>query len=187
MKQRWYKKSSIQAAIVTGIFVIAAAVISGLATHQTPSVYSPETSVYSPETSSSSTFSAGLEVADIIVILEKGGVRLIDFRVVNKSSSDVVVSRVRFKVIRVESEPLPALGYVEFSKVYDLDISDLENAGDQVECVVSQVIEPNRTDRFGIRLTAQDMGNEARRWVLEVILITSEGIIVSGPIEVELP
>lgn len=159
MANKWYKKASVQAAIITGVFLLAATIVTTWPSHNSSS--------YSPTVSSSSASSSGLspsttpspspaiEIADILVHQEQGGICLIDFRLVNKSPYEVIISRVRFKVLEFESiPPSIAADYADFTMIYDLDISNLQKEGDVIEYIVSQAIESGRTERFGIRVAA---------------------------------
>lgn len=192
MANKWYKKASVQAAMITGVFLLAATIVTTWPSH--------DSSSYSPIASSSSVSSSGLspspspsssptiEIADILVHQEQGGIHLIDFRLVNKSSYEVIISRVRFKVLEFESiPPSYAAGYADFTMIYDLDISSLQKEGDVIEYIVSQVIESGRTERFGIRVAAPNKSpGETRILLLEISIVTSEGTFVSDPIEITI-
>ena len=196
MTNKWYNKASVQAAIITGVFLLAATIATTWPSHNSSSydmkVGSSSTSSGFPASSSSTSSgvspssSPTIEIADILVHQEKGGVCLIDFRLVNKSSFEVMISRVRFKVLEYESiPPSGAFGYSGYTMVYDLDITSLQEKGDIIEYIVSQAIESGRTERFGIRVVALNKSSgETRILLLEISIVTSEGTIVSEPIEI---
>ncbi len=78
--------------------------------------------------------------------------------------------------------------YMEYSKTYDLDISKLKRKGDSIECLVSQVVKPGESDRFGIVLIAKEMGTGVfRRWELLPKLYTNFGKVSGKSIEIWLP
>lgn len=128
-----------------------------------------------------------LRISDILVQSQKTErTCTLDFRVVNRGSVEVFISRVKLKVLDVISDF--TLGYLEFSKEYDLDISNLRQKGDEVELAVSQVVEPRGADRFGITLVAGKMATgELRQWILEPSLVIGQSVVVGEEIEVWLP
>jgi hypothetical protein len=110
----------------------------------------------------------------------------LDFRVSNTGGSEVIINRIEFEALEVAG--FYTLGAVEFSKVYDLDISDLRNAGDLAACAVSQVVAPGKVDRFGITLIAPTLGiGWFRGWSLQPTLYTNYGNVTGQKIEVWLP
>lgn len=110
----------------------------------------------------------------------------VDLRVFNNLSHEVSINAVRFHVDDVVV--IPTLGFMDFSHVYDLDISNLQETGASVSCPVSQKLRPGEVDRFGIRLAARTMGTGIfRGWRFGVALDTSAGRIEAGSVEVWLP
>ena len=128
-----------------------------------------------------------LRISDILVHQdEEAKTCLLDFRVHNTGGSDVLINRLVFEVLDVET--IPTWGFMEFSKTYDLDISQLERKGDTIECVISQRVGPGETDRFGIILIAREMGTGVfRQWRLRPTLCTNFGTVSGKPVEVWLP
>ena len=80
------------------------------------------------------------------------------------------------------------LGFMDFSQVYDLDISSLETKGDSISSDVSQVLNPGEADRFGIRLRAAALGEGVfRAWQLQPSMATNGGDFQGPVFEVWLP
>jgi len=126
-----------------------------------------------------------LEIADIISSLEEGNKCVLDFRVQNTGNADLVINRVSFQALNVQSAA--TFGALEFSKTYDLDISEL-GLGETLDAPVAQTLKPGEIDRFGIVLIAAKMGTGVfRRWTLEPTLHTNVGATAGRPLEVLLP
>jgi hypothetical protein len=127
-----------------------------------------------------------LEVSDIQVKPNRDGTCIADFRVSNTGGSEVLINRVEFEALEVVGTR--TLGFMEFSKVYDLELSEMRNAGDTATCEVSQVVKPGDADRFGIILIARSLGiGWFRGWILQPTLYTNFGNVAGEPIEVWLP
>jgi hypothetical protein len=111
---------------------------------------------------------------------------LVDFRVSNTGEADVVINRVVFEVLDIVE--ISTAGSMEFSKVYDLDISNLKKIGDRIECKVAQLIKPRESDRFGISLIARSLGTGVfRGWKLSPTLLTNYQDVQGEPFEIWLP
>ncbi len=79
-------------------------------------------------------------------------------------------------------------GALSFSAEYDLDLSSLSAEGDVAEVSVAHALTPGEIDRFGMRVTANQMNKgENRYWRLEPVLVTSEGNVVAPSVELGLP
>lgn len=128
-----------------------------------------------------------LEISHIEVLHdEEAYTATVDFRLSNKGGSTVIVNRVIFEVLDLETFLTEA--FFRFSHTYDVDISDLESVGDKTECSVSQEIKPGEVDRFAIVLMATRMGRgPIRWWKLLPTLYTNFGAITGPPIDVWLP
>lgn len=111
---------------------------------------------------------------------------IIDFRIMNKGETNLLVNKIKFEVLDVVT--LSIKGHLAFSMVYDIDISELDSIGDFANVSVSQEIVGGEIDRFGITLIAQDMppGFE-RGWQLIPTLYTNYGEVVGKTIEVWFP
>lgn len=127
-----------------------------------------------------------LQVSDIIVQPnEVDKTCTLDFRVHNSGSSDVQINRVNFKVLDVKE--IGILAPQSFSEVYGLDISELKEIGDiSKDSILHQNIEPAKSDRFAIVLTAKKITGY-RLWKLEPKLITNFGEVLGQPVEIWLP
>ncbi len=111
---------------------------------------------------------------------------LIDFRVSNKGGTTVLVNKVQFKVLDIVTMRIK--GYLDFSKVYDLDISALNSIDDIASVSVSQEIKGGEVDRFGIALVAKNMPHGVERgWRLQPTLFTKYGEVAGNTIEVWFP
>jgi len=111
---------------------------------------------------------------------------LIDFRVSNAGGSTVLINKVQFKVLDVVKVSIK--GYVDFSKIYDLDISALNSINDIATVSVSQEIKAGEVDRFGISLVATRMPHGFEMgWRLQPILFTNYGEVAGKLLEVWFP
>lgn len=127
------------------------------------------------------------EIVDVVVsdcvLSDCEGETCLDFRVSNKSSHEVIISRVHFEVIEVTHlnvcyDRLPSLC------PYDLIIGYLQKEGDEADCVVCQVVSPDCVDRFVIKLQPPGCSTI---WLLKISLITSEGTLVwEEPVEIKM-
>jgi hypothetical protein len=128
-----------------------------------------------------------LELSDVQVIPDKATKTcLLDFRVANRGRSDVMVNKVKLEVVEILG--IGTLGFMEFSKVYDLDISSLKRPNDTATCNVAQVLRSGEVDRFGVRLIARELGTgQFRLWELRPTLITDLGEVEGPIVEVGLP
>lgn len=116
----------------------------------------------------------------------EAGTCLVDFRVSNAGEADVLVNRVTFEV--VDMLEIMTVGFMEFSEVYDLDISNLKAIGDKAQCQVAQLVEPGKADRFGVSLTAQNLGTGVfKGWKLLPTLLTNYGAVKGDEFELWLP
>lgn len=105
----------------------------------------------------------------------------LDFKVINNSSDTVFITGVLFKVNEVEEFEYCLYSLVSSEYDYSFDFIGLEKKGDVGECSVSHMVRPGEVSRFRVFLeNSQSCG----RWLLGVSLITSEGIIPWGQIEV---
>ena len=107
----------------------------------------------------------GVEIADVAVLYdpEYEGACILDFKVVNDSTQPVFITGVHLKV--VSFEPLWSWSFhIESSYDYNLDISNLETEGDEIECKISQEVKPGCTDRFRVIAIAPDA---CGFWLLE--------------------
>lgn len=111
---------------------------------------------------------------------------LVDFWVSNDGGSQVIITAVDFEVIETARAEL-VKGPMEPSETYNLDITDLREAGQQAHCPISQVIEPGESDRFTISLIAKLGLGVFAVWRLLPKLITNYGPIPGKIIEVWLP
>ena len=128
-----------------------------------------------------------LVLSDVQVIQEPSQSCTLDFRVSNTLPVDVQINRLTLEVIDVH-DGARTMGILEFSAIYDLDVSSLDTAGDSVVCNVSQVVKRGEVDRFGIRLAATELAAGMHRgWQLRPTLITSVGEVVGPVVEVWLP
>lgn len=128
-----------------------------------------------------------LKISDIQLIYSKQDKTCtVDFRVTNQGNADIQINRVKFETISVSE--LQTMGYMEFSKIYDLDISELKKSGDSISCNISQLVKSGESDRFGITLIARKLGTGVFRiWKLKSILLTNFGEVTTESIEVWLP
>jgi hypothetical protein len=132
-------------------------------------------------------YTHGLEISDLQVVQDNNSKTCtIDFRVFNPGDEDIQINRVKFEVLDVFE--VPTLGYLEFSKIYDLDISALERVGDTATCKVAQILKPGEADRFGVRLIATQLGTGVFRvWHLQPSLVTNVGEFPGPSFETWLP
>lgn len=112
---------------------------------------------------------------------------LVDFWVSNDGGSQVIITAVDFEVIETARAEL-VKGPMESSETYNVDITDLREAGQHAHCPISQVIEPGESDRFTTRLIAAGLGlGVFAVWRLLPTLITNYGPIPGKIIVVWLP
>ena len=127
-----------------------------------------------------------LEVTDIFVYYQGVGNAAVEFRVTNRGELPVSISRVRLNVLAVYSDAVA--GFLGVSGKYDLDISNLREKGQSAEIPVAQQIAGSETDRFSVTLTARNLGAGVfRAWVLEPVLVTTNGEVAARSIRVVLP
>jgi len=129
-----------------------------------------------------------LDISDVQAIPDQlSGTCTIDFRVSNPLGVDVQVNRIKLEVVEV-LEQGKVMGPMEFSAIYDLDISSLQGVGDTITCNVSQVVKRGEVDRFGIRVAATRLETgRFRAWKLCPTLMTNLGDIVGPTVEAWLP
>jgi hypothetical protein len=89
-----------------------------------------------------------LRVNNVFVHPEGGRRYLIDFRVDNQGGSDVAVSRLTLEHVD-EGRPVDFQGY---SHIYASEIDIAQTTYGKAEQILSQVIKPGETDRFGVRV-----------------------------------
>ncbi|MHA2239490.1 MAG: hypothetical protein ACXAB2_14170 [Candidatus Hodarchaeales archaeon] len=116
----------------------------------------------------------------------KRNICLVDFRLINVGKTIVVVNEIEFEVKDIVSVDIR--GPLGFSSIYDLDISELNDIGDKISVDASQEIKPNEADRFGVKITAQNIPPGIERgWRLLPKLITSAGKLEAEQIEIWFP
>jgi hypothetical protein len=109
----------------------------------------------------------------------------IDFRVTNRGGSDVMINKI---VLEVEECFIQALlGHAEFSHIYDCNLSKLRCFGDIGHVDTAQMLHPGESDRFGIRVSAPDIGPVICAWKLGLNLKTNFGLVEGGSVEIWLP
>lgn len=123
----------------------------------------------------------GLVVTDM-VIGNLSGIIEFDFRLLNESSTGIMINRIYFKLLDVKRHIMRLKMCIRVSKTYNFDLSSLERVNDEAELIVSQFIKPDDVDRFKIKVKAKlPRPNEVRREILmNLNFKTSKGII-SGP------
>jgi hypothetical protein len=163
--------------------VPALLVKSGLNPDETPIV--SDTSI--TEGSETHVSGGGLRISDVQVIPNRASrTRTLDFRVWNSGNTDVLINWVELEVLKVEE--MHTLGYMEFSKEYDLDISSLKRTGDRIRCNIAQLIPSRGVDRFGIRVNAPQLGTGVYRfWRLRLSLSTNLGVTEGPTVDLSLP
>jgi hypothetical protein len=109
---------------------------------------------------------------------------VLDIRVSNQGSSDLLINSVELKVI--ESIYKMPLGQAQFSAMYDLDIGKLRECSSSQECQVAQILKPGEADRFGMVLSAPTLHYFAG-WRLATYFKTNFGVTQGPEIEVWLP
>jgi hypothetical protein len=110
----------------------------------------------------------------------------LDFRVSNNGTAVLLINKVKFEVLDIVTAEIKA--YLGFSKLYDLDISDLEEIGDTITTNISQAIDPGESDRFGIIVIAQNIPEGLERgWRLLPTLISNYGEASGERIEIWFP
>jgi len=128
-----------------------------------------------------------LEISDIQRVCGKidKNCCTLDFRVINTGGSEVILNKLLLRA--KEAYHMKALGFKKLSKVYDLDIQAVREPGDEVSCSISQVVKPGKVDRFGVTLSASELGHDARAWLFLPVLLTSAGRVQGPEVEVCLP
>jgi len=182
MSQRWYDKASVQAALVGGIFILLATIVAQII----PLL---------------STNNAKLEVVDMLVS-HINDACFLDFRIINYAETVGHISRISLEVIDYDVSPITGKQEtsLEPSAIYGIDISGLQTVGEKLEMHVSQSIESNSSDRFIVKLTANEpdlnpknWGSQIitlsalRQWVLKPTLLTNSGTISLLPCRVQFP
>jgi len=122
----------------------------------------------------------GLIVTDLILVNMQEVVEF-DFRMLNEGLTGVMINRIYFKLLDLESFNLPTDSCIWPSKTYDVDLSSLNRVNNEIELIVSHFIKPNDVDRFKIKVNAKLRFPEYRRDLLmNINFKTSKGIL-SGP------
>ena len=101
-----------------------------------------------------------------------------------KALPNVMIDAVEFRVL--ESLQSMPLGYAQFSKVYDLDISRLEEYLSSVECQTAQFLKPGEADRFGVVISAPTFGASGS-WRCSTLFKTNYGPTRGPEVEIWLP
>ena len=109
---------------------------------------------------------------------------ILDIRVSNQGSSDLIINAIELRVL--ESLRKMPLGQAQYSAMYDLDISNLEEYESHAECQVAQILKPGEADRFGLVITAPTLQQFAG-WRFATHFKTNFGITPGPEIEVWLP
>jgi hypothetical protein len=111
---------------------------------------------------------------------------LLVFMLKNEGIADVVILNVEFEVIDVVT--IGNKSSLDFSTMFDMDISHLEKIGDSTTFQVERQLKPGESKRFGLVLSARKMGlSTFRGWKLRPILKTDSGDIECPIIEIWLP
>lgn len=178
MTQKWYQKASVQVALVSGILIICGTVLAEVIhfklNQKVPSHLKIDDVIVSP-----------LRIDDVSVNPQEGQAKcIVDFRITNAGDTQVAVSRVRFRLIEHQCWRGGQSGYLGYTGTYNLNITNLKIQDDVAECIVSQVIEAGRNDRFGVVLVT-DMGEcDQDMFIVEPSLITNSGISSYKPISI---
>lgn len=124
-------------------------------------------------------------LSDVLVDMKKERSAVLDFRVVNGTKNDLLITKVRLDPIEGERMCISApLGY---SEVYSFhDIGGLGANDDPEEIPISQVISTGKSDRFGIEVGDTHPGCFDHYWKFKAYLVTSEGILGGQIVEIKL-
>ena len=136
------------------------------------------------------TTSENATLADVLIEKKNGEhSATLDFRVVNGTKNDLLITKIRLDPIKSERDcRIGGKGFMDYTKKYDFqDIGELEPSyGKPQDIPISQVIIAGKSDRFGIEVGDTDPRCTDHYWKFKAFLVTSAGVIGGQVMELRL-
>jgi hypothetical protein len=125
-------------------------------------------------------------LSDVLIDKKSGKSAVLDFRVVNGTKNDLLVTKIRLTALDRKRTCVAAP--LDYSEVYKFhNIGGLDPTDDEPEDIsVSQVITAGKSDRFGVEVGDTHPGCFANYWKLKASLVTSAGVIGGHIVELTL-
>lgn len=125
-------------------------------------------------------------LSDVLVDKKSGKSAVLDFRVVNGTRNDLLVTKIRLDPIERKRNCVTApLDYSEVYKFHDIGGLD-PMYGHPDDIPISQVIAAGKSDRFGIEVGDTHPGCFDHYWKFKAFLVTSAGLIGGQVVELKL-
>lgn len=125
-------------------------------------------------------------LSDVLVDRKGGKSAVLDFRVVNGTKNDLLITKIRLDPVERKRNCIAAP--LDYSEVYNFhDIGGLDPMyGNPDDIPVSQVIAAGKSDRFGIEVGDTHPGCFDHYWKFKAFLVTNVGVIGGQIVELKL-
>ena len=125
-------------------------------------------------------------LADVLIDKKSKKSAVLDFRVVNGTKDDLLITKIRLDPIDSKRNCVTApLNYSEVYKFHDIGgLHPMYGHPDDIP--VSQVVAAGKSDRFGIEVGDTHPGCSGHYWKFKAFLVTSSGIIGGQVVELQL-
>jgi hypothetical protein len=132
-----------------------------------------------------------LEITDIYLSNGEEGTKKLDFRVLNNTTKTITISRLRLYTISyknlMEGEPVP-YSFSPITATYEVDLSELNNEGDQLQIPIAHELKAKSSDRFVVVVGMKNLQRSDRlKWELKPELVTNLGVVSHPKLTIILP